>query len=327
MDENRRRLCAEIGADSERLALNRQVHSALVHRAVAGARGEPGDGLWTDEPGLPVLAMTADCLPIALVRTNGDAPAVAVVHAGWRGLLAGIVGVAVETLGDGVRACVGPAIGPCCYEVGSEVAEPFAEAFGERRPSRPQPRSLDRGGAGARARRASSRSSASTSARRATPTSSSRTAAPASRGASRAWSRVSPEAVRAAYTALRDEVGAGVTVVVATKYVPLEDMGVLAEAGRRGRRREPGAGSRAQARRVRRRLPLALHRAPPVQQGEDREPDVRARALARLRLHRAAADGARARRGEPRAARRRSRVSHPTSSAPSCASTRAREGS
>ena len=130
VDENRRRLCAEIGADSERLALNRQVHSALVHRAVAAARGEPGDGLWTDEPGLPVLAMTADCLPIALVRGNGDAPAVAVVHAGWRGLLAGIVGVAAETLGDGLQACVGPAIGPCCYEVGPEVAEPFAEAFG-----------------------------------------------------------------------------------------------------------------------------------------------------------------------------------------------------
>ena len=74
--------------------------------------------------------MTADCLPIALVRENGDAPAVAVVHAGWRGLLAGIVGVAAETLGDGLQACVGPAIGPCCYEVGPEVAEPFAEAFG-----------------------------------------------------------------------------------------------------------------------------------------------------------------------------------------------------
>ena len=71
VDENRRRLCVEIGADVERLALNRQMHSPHVHRAEAGGRGRPGDGLWTDEPGLPVLAMSADCLPIALVRADG----------------------------------------------------------------------------------------------------------------------------------------------------------------------------------------------------------------------------------------------------------------
>jgi len=130
VDENRRILCAAVGVPSERLALNRQVHSTLVHRAEAGARGEPGDGLWTDERGLPVLAMTADCLPIALVR-DGGAPAVAVLHAGWRGLLGGIVAAGVEAVGGRVRAAIGPAIGPCCYEVGPEVAEPFAAAFGE----------------------------------------------------------------------------------------------------------------------------------------------------------------------------------------------------
>ena len=130
VDENRRILCAAVGVPSERLALNRQVHSTLVHRAEAGARGEPGDGLWTDERGLPVLAMTADCLPIALVR-DGGAPAVAVLHAGWRGLLGGIVAAGVEAVGGRVRAAIGPAIGPCCYEVGAEVAEPFAAAFGE----------------------------------------------------------------------------------------------------------------------------------------------------------------------------------------------------
>ena len=77
------------GGRLERLALNRQVHSATVHQARPGARGEPGDGLWTDEPDLPVLAMTADCLPIALARVNGAHPGVAVLHAGWRGLLGG----------------------------------------------------------------------------------------------------------------------------------------------------------------------------------------------------------------------------------------------
>ena len=96
VDENRRRLCAEIGADPLRLALNRQVHSTLVHRAEPGARGEPGDGLWTEDPDLPVLALTADCVPIALARVGGDRPGVAVLHVGWRGLLAGIVAQGVR---------------------------------------------------------------------------------------------------------------------------------------------------------------------------------------------------------------------------------------
>jgi len=132
VDENRRRACAEIGADAERLALNYQCHSTLVHRARAATRGERGDGLWTDERDLPILAMSADCLPIALARTNGDAPAVAVVHAGWRGLLDGIVAHAVETLGgDSVAAAIGPAVGPCCYEVRDDVGDPFRARFGE----------------------------------------------------------------------------------------------------------------------------------------------------------------------------------------------------
>lgn len=130
VDENRRRLCAEVGAAPDRLALNRQIHSSLVHRAEPGARGEPGDGLWTEEPDLPVLAMSADCLPIALARVGEGLPGVAVLHAGWRGLLAGIVAEGVRALGGRVHAAIGPAIGPCCYEVGSEVAEPFTTAFG-----------------------------------------------------------------------------------------------------------------------------------------------------------------------------------------------------
>ena len=131
VDENRRRLCAEVGARAERLALNRQYHSTVVRRAVAGGRGEPGDGLWTDEPDLPILAFAADCLPIALVRATGEPPAAAVLHAGWRGLLDGVVAAGADAVGGDLRACVGPAIGPCCYEVGPEVAEPFVRAFGD----------------------------------------------------------------------------------------------------------------------------------------------------------------------------------------------------
>jgi polyphenol oxidase len=131
VDENRRRACAETGADVEKLALNYQVHSDRVLRAAAGQRGEQADGLWTDEPGLPVLAMSADCLPLALVRSEGE-PAVAVLHVGWKGLLVGIVASGVRALGaGGLAAAIGPGIGPCCYEVGEEVAGPYRERFGE----------------------------------------------------------------------------------------------------------------------------------------------------------------------------------------------------
>lgn len=132
VDENRRIACDSIDADVEKLALNFQVHSDRVLRAAAGTRGERADGLWTEEPDLPILALSADCLPIALVRTGGEPPAVAVLHVGWRGLLAGIVGAGVSALGDhAVAAAIGPGIGPCCYEVGGEVAAPFAERFGD----------------------------------------------------------------------------------------------------------------------------------------------------------------------------------------------------
>jgi polyphenol oxidase len=131
-DENRRIACEAIGAEVEKLALNFQVHSACVLRAAPAMRGEHADGLWTDEPGLPILAMSADCLPLALVRTDAREPAVAVLHAGWRGLLAGVVDAGVEALGGGaLGAAVGPGIGPCCYEVGEEVAAPFRERFGD----------------------------------------------------------------------------------------------------------------------------------------------------------------------------------------------------
>jgi YfiH family protein len=132
VDENRRRACDAIGADLDRLALNYQVHSARVLRAAPGQRGERADGLWTDEPGLPVLAMSADCLPIVLARLAALEPAVAVLHAGWKGLLAGIVARGTHALGDGgLVAAIGPGIGPCCYEVGEEVAAPFRERFGD----------------------------------------------------------------------------------------------------------------------------------------------------------------------------------------------------
>jgi polyphenol oxidase len=132
VDENRRIACEAVGADLEKLALNFQVHSDRVVRAATGVRGEHADGLWTDERGLPVLAMSADCLPVALARVGTDDPAVAVLHVGWRGLLSGIVAAGAHALGDHtLAAAIGPGIGPCCYEVGEELAEPFRDRFGD----------------------------------------------------------------------------------------------------------------------------------------------------------------------------------------------------
>jgi YfiH family protein len=131
VDENRRLACEAIGADLARLSLNYQVHSARVLRAAPGMRGEQADGIWTDEPDLPILVMSADCLPVAVARVITDEQAVAVLHVGWRGLLAGIVEAGAEAIRGGtLAAAIGPGIGPCCYEVGEEVAAPFRERFG-----------------------------------------------------------------------------------------------------------------------------------------------------------------------------------------------------
>jgi purine-nucleoside/S-methyl-5'-thioadenosine phosphorylase / adenosine deaminase len=136
--ENRTRLCAEVGADADGATMAWQRHGSIVARAAPRGIVTPGtvyehcDGLWSDERERAMLLLTADCLPIAVVRADGEHPAVAIVHAGWRGLLGGVVANGVRALGGGVlAAAIGPAIGPCCYEVGDEVASPYREAFGD----------------------------------------------------------------------------------------------------------------------------------------------------------------------------------------------------
>jgi YfiH family protein len=135
--ENRRRLCAAAGVVPEQATMAWQVHGADVVRADGRGIVRPGmvnvrcDGLWTDDPELPVVLLTADCLPVALARLDGP-PAVAALHVGWRGLLAGIIEEAATVLGEGpLAAAVGPGIGVCCFEVGDEVAQPFRERFGD----------------------------------------------------------------------------------------------------------------------------------------------------------------------------------------------------
>jgi purine-nucleoside/S-methyl-5'-thioadenosine phosphorylase / adenosine deaminase len=133
--ENRHRLAAALGLDPREVLIGRQVHEAHVQRHDApmslSAFAEPAPGLpeadghATDRPGLAPLVFVADCLPVALAGDRG----VAMVHCGWRGMAAGIVERGVEEVGARAAA-VGPGIGPCCYEVGDEVLDAFADLGG-----------------------------------------------------------------------------------------------------------------------------------------------------------------------------------------------------
>jgi polyphenol oxidase len=135
--ENRRLLAERVGIDPERARMAWQQHGPVVREAspegilTPGTRHEACDGWWSDEPGQGMMLLTADCLPVAIARANGARPALSVLHVGWRGLLGGIVENGVAALGEGpLAAAVGPGIGPCCYEVGPEVTEPYAARFG-----------------------------------------------------------------------------------------------------------------------------------------------------------------------------------------------------
>lgn len=111
----------------------RQIHGVDVVAAHSLAEGEVpvADAIWTDQPGMALAVMTADCLPIVLAGIHGDW--VAIVHAGWRGLAAGVIEATLAAVPGGfeeTRAWFGPAIGSCCFEVGAEVRTIFLERFG-----------------------------------------------------------------------------------------------------------------------------------------------------------------------------------------------------
>jgi YfiH family protein len=116
--ENRRR-----AADGRPLAFARQVHGTRVLTLDGPTEAiEEADGVVTRATGVAALVLTADCLPVALATSD----AVAMLHAGWRGLADGVLEEGVRALGGGpVHAAVGPGAGGCCYEVGDEVAARF----------------------------------------------------------------------------------------------------------------------------------------------------------------------------------------------------------
>ncbi|MFT4112446.1 peptidoglycan editing factor PgeF [Silvibacterium sp.] len=137
--ENRRRLAAEVSQDDATpFATLKQIHSATTVR-VSACDAAPratteADGMMTAEPGVLLAVQTADCIPVLVADTR--LRAVAGFHAGWRGTVAAIVeeGIARmhEEFGsepEELVAAIGPGIGPCCYAVGNEVRQRFAERF------------------------------------------------------------------------------------------------------------------------------------------------------------------------------------------------------
>ena len=133
--ENRRRFQSALGANDFTLITLKQIHSDIVH-LFQDYPAEPcrGDASATNRPGLLLAVQTADCVPILLADLKKRA--VAAVHAGWRGTLQRIVTKAIGkmqmqfgTKPADLLSAIGPSIGGCCYEVGTEVASEFRSQF------------------------------------------------------------------------------------------------------------------------------------------------------------------------------------------------------
>jgi YfiH family protein len=134
VSENRERVAAAIGVPRDRTLQGRQVHGGHVRRVVElpgpEAAPEDADGQATALERVAAIVLTADCLPVALVAPQ----AVAIVHAGWRGLAASVLAdgvAALRALGAAgeIRAAIGPGAGACCYESGPDVHAAF-ERYG-----------------------------------------------------------------------------------------------------------------------------------------------------------------------------------------------------
>jgi YfiH family protein len=134
---NRERFQSALGAADFSLAPLKQIHSDLVRRLDAPTdEAVYADAVATHHPGMLLAVQTADCVPILLVDTKKRA--VAAVHAGWRGTIRRITAKAVGHMRmhfgsepADLLAAIGPAIGNCCYEVGTEIAADFLSQFAD----------------------------------------------------------------------------------------------------------------------------------------------------------------------------------------------------
>ena len=103
-----------------------QIHSNRAVKALKTASLQQADASYTNESGVVCAVMTADCLPLLVCSSDGAQ--VAAIHAGWRGLLAGVIGNTVVAMQQqNLLVWLGPAIGPDCFEVGFEVRDAFLQ--------------------------------------------------------------------------------------------------------------------------------------------------------------------------------------------------------
>jgi polyphenol oxidase len=122
--ENRRLVARAIGAD--RLVIVRQVHGARVLDGHDATTESEADALLSDNSDLALAILVADCVPVLLVESTSSR--FCLVHAGWRGLQAGVIGHALEHLrASDVHALLGPSISSAGYQVGPEVAVHFED--------------------------------------------------------------------------------------------------------------------------------------------------------------------------------------------------------
>jgi hypothetical protein len=135
--ENRSRLAAATRVEADRVVMGWQVHGAELREWDAPdaqqAYSDPGgkqlprvDGHLTARRGIALLVLVADCYPVAM----SDGEQAAMLHCGWRPLAGSIIDKAVSRFAQPPAAAVGPGIGGCCYEVGPEVLENFADIRG-----------------------------------------------------------------------------------------------------------------------------------------------------------------------------------------------------
>jgi YfiH family protein len=120
--ERRARFARSLGFEPDQIVRANQVHGDVIARVGRGAPAPEADALVTDEPGVLLMLLFADCVPVLL----WDDAQVAAAHAGWKGTSLWIAARTVAAMGShpaGIQAVIGPAIGPCCYEVSDEVAE------------------------------------------------------------------------------------------------------------------------------------------------------------------------------------------------------------
>ncbi len=121
--ENRRRLREGLKLPAEPRWLT-QIHGTYCCDAATVQTPMEADAQFADQPGVVCAVLTADCLPLLLCDAAGER--VAAVHAGWRGLLDGVIEHSVQAMGgQGGMAWLGPAIGPAAFEVGGEVRAAF----------------------------------------------------------------------------------------------------------------------------------------------------------------------------------------------------------